>query len=539
MLKLLRALTLTCLLIAVFSSATTADAADATLPHAEESVLMIFNRPVVRFRTSFFGTLPAARAQRARAVFDEIVDAGGPLVVSTKGHPEGQVVLIDDRLLFVITSGDADPLNQETVESLASEAARRLAAIIVETREARDSTTFLKALAATAVATLLLALTLAALTRLHTKLVAALTRIAERKAASLRVGDLQVFERQHLAPVVRRVFRALLWLLVAFLVYEWLSFALSRFAYTRPWGERLNDYLWTMASDLLIGIVGAIPGLGVALAIFLLARLFIGFINGFFERMAHTDATFDWLNRDTMPTTRRLFGIAVWLFAIAMAYPYLPGAQTDAFKGLSVLLGLMMSLGASGVVGQGAAGLTLTYTRALRIGDYVRIGDHEGTVVDTGIFTTRLRSGSGEELTLPNTLITNNVIKNFSRAKPGTGYLVETTVTIGYDTPWRQVNAMLLEAAARTPEILDDPRPKVFQTALSDYYPEYRLVAHAQTMAPITRADVLSRLHAHIQDVFNEYGVQIMSPHYRDDPAEAKLVPPEKWRLPPASPEEK
>ncbi len=515
-----------------------APAVPIATPHVEEIGLVLFNRPVIRFRATFFGASPAARAQRAQMLFNELVEAGGPLAVTVQPHAEGQVVLIDERLLFVVTSGDADPLTQETPETLAQEAARRLERIIAETHEARDSRAFIKALVATSAATLLLVLVLWALGRLRAKVAKALVVLAERKTANLRVGQMPVLDNRHLAPLVGRMLHGLRWLLVAVLAYEWLGFVLSRFAYTRPWGEQLNAYLWSTAGSLFTGIAGAIPGLGLALAIFLLARLFIGFMNGFFARTAYTEEALPWLNRETMPTTRRLFGIAVWLFAIAMAYPYLPGAQTEAFKGLSVLIGLMVSLGASSLVGQGAAGLILTYTRTLRIGDYVRIGDQEGTVVETGMFTTRLRTGAGAELTLPNSLITGNITKNFSCGAPKAAYLVETTVTIGYDTAWRQVNALLLEAVARTPEILAEPVPRVLQTALSDYYPEYRLVAYARHVQPMTRADVLSRLHANIQDVFNEYGVQIMSPHYRDDPAEAKLVAPEGWHPPPAKGED-
>ena len=212
-----------------------------------------------------------------------------------------------------------------------------------------------------------------------------------------------------------------------------------------------------------------------------------------------------------------------------MAYPYLPGAETDAFKGLSVLLGLMVSLGASSIVGQGAAGLILTYTGTIRKGEYVRIGEHEGTVVKMGMFTTTIRTGLGEELTLPNSMITGTVTKNYSRSVQGDGYVVDTTVTIGYDTSWRQVEAMLVEAAKRTPGILQSPAPTVFQVALSDYYPEYRLVAQAVPSRPRPRAEVMNMLHANIQDVFNEHGVQIMSPHYMGDPLQAKVVKPEDW----------
>ncbi len=285
--------------------------------------------------------------------------------------------------------------------------------------------------------------------------------------------------------------------------------------------------------SLLDAVIGAIPGLVIALCIFLIARGVSAFSKGLVERLAST-GSIAWLSQETLQPTTRLISLAIWLFAFAMAYPYLPGADTEAFKGLSVLIGLMISLGASSVVGQAAAGLILTYTRTLRVGEFVRIGEHEGTVTELGMFTTAIRTGQGEVLTIPNTMITGAVTKNYSRIVQGTGYLVDTTVTIGYDTPWRQVEAMLLEAATRTPGIVQTPQPRVFQTALSDFYPEYRLVAHAVPTEPKSRAELLTALHANIQDVFNEYGVQIMSPHYVADPEQSKWVPRDQWFTSPA-----
>src|SRR6185369_11481865 len=181
-------------------------------------------------------------------------------------------------------------------------------------------------------------------------------------------------------------------------------------------------------------------------------------------------------------------------------------------------------------------GLILMYTRAFRRGEYVRFGEQEGTVTDLGLFTTTIRTGMGEEITLPNSGVMAASIKNYSRAVPGAGYIVDTVVTIGYSTPWRQVEAMLKEAARRTTDIVREPAPIVRQTALSDYYVEYRVAAYTPVETPARRIDVLNQLHGHIQDVFNEYGVQIMSPHYMMDPAAPQVVPKKNWFAAPAKP---
>jgi small-conductance mechanosensitive channel len=324
------------------------------------------------------------------------------------------------------------------------------------------------------------------------------------------------------------------WAVVLLLTYQWVGYLLGRFPFTRAWGEQLNAFLATTTIDILTAIAASIPELLIVVLIFFLARTVNSLLHNFFDGVQANRIDVGWLDPDAARPTRRIMTFVVWVFALAMAYPYIPGSGTEAFKGLSVLLGLMVSIGASGIVGQAASGLILMYTRTFRPGEYVRIGESEGTIVEMGMFTTRLRTGLGEEVTVPNTLALSAVSKNYSRAVKGTGFILDAAVTIGYDVPWRQVQAMLIDAAQRTPGVLADPKPHVFQTALSDFYVEYRLVCQAVPTEARARAEVLSLLHANVLDAFNEHGVQIMSPHYLGDPADAKVVPKSRWYAPPA-----
>jgi small-conductance mechanosensitive channel len=163
------------------------------------------------------------------------------------------------------------------------------------------------------------------------------------------------------------------------------------------------------------------------------------------------------------------------LFALAMAYPYLPGSSSQAFKGLRVLLGVMLSLGSSSIVGQAAGSFILTYSRALRSGEWVRVGDVEGAVVSIGVFSTKIRTYTDEEVSIPNTVILATTTRNFSRPAAGQASILETSVTIGYSAPWRQVHALLLEAATRTPELEREPPPEVLHTSLPDFYIQYSI----------------------------------------------------------------
>ncbi len=496
--------------------------------------LQIANRTIMVFRAVLMGEAPSVRAERAEASIDEILRDGGDLQVTLQPIQKSFIVLLNGRRSFIVTPKDVDPLEQQTTEETAKVAAERLRQVVAETSEGRTLSAMLKSIGFSVAATVLFVALLWSIHWLRRKLYQALPMLMQQKARDLKVGGAQILDLRFLYTLVNRLLDLLRWALVLLLAYEWLSFVLSRFPYTRPWGERLNSYLIDVLEYVLQGIVHAVPGLLIAVLIFFIARGISAFAQRLLKRLAYHSHSVDWLNEETLQPTSRLTSLGIWLFALAMAYPYLPGAGTEAFKGLSVLIGLMVSLGASSLVGQAASGLILTYTRTLRNGEYVRIGDHEGTVTEMGMFTTRIRTGLGEVLTLPNSMITGTVTKNYSRAVQGTGYIVDTVVTIGYDTPWRQVEAMLIEAARRTDGIVGEPAPLVFQTSLSDFYPEYRLVAQAIFTLPRPRALLMSALHAHIQDVFNEYGVQIMSPHYLGDPPEAKVVPEEGWYAAPA-----
>jgi small-conductance mechanosensitive channel len=498
--------------------------------------LEVFNRTVTLFRTSYFGVAPADRAVRAKQEILRVLGKGGPGKVTAESSPHGRVILLDGELVFTLFPKDEDPLGGETLDQAAEKAVKELTHVVAETREARNVSTMLRAGGKALLATVILLLLVWGLHRMRVWVAARMLPLVQEKSSQLRVDGEALLNGEFVLKGVTWLFAIFYWFVTLLLVYEWLVYSMGLFPYTRPWGERLMQYLLTVAGNIAAGMLTAIPNLLIAFIIFLIAKSIVNLLNSFFDRVKSGHIELAWLDEDTVRPTRRLVAGAVWVFALAMAYPYLPGAETQAFKGLSVLIGLMISLGASSLVGQAASGLILMYTRTMRAGEYVSISDKEGTVVELGLFTTRLRNGLGEELTLPNSLILGTVTKNYSRMVHGPGFILSTTVTIGYDTPWRQVHAMLIEAARRTSGVLADPPPRVFQLALSDYYPEYRLVCQAIPTTPLPRAEVLTAIHANIQDVFNEYGVQIMSPHYMGDPAMEKVVAEKDWYAAPAVP---
>ena len=198
------------------------------------------------------------------------------------------------------------------------------------------------------------------------------------------------------------------------------------------------------------------------------------------------------------------------------------------------MFGFMLTLGSAGIVNQLMSGLVLVYSRALTIGDFVDIGGTVGVVSEVGVLSTKVIDSRNEEVTIPNAVLVGNPIRNYSRLSGERGSLVSTKVTIGYDTPWRQVHAMLITAAELTPGLRKTPSPFVYQRDLADHYVEYEL--HAYMDQPLDRVPILSALHGNIQDQFNTYGVQIMSPHFVSQPQDNVVVPTEKWYAAPAEP---
>jgi len=507
----------------------------------ERAPVVIANRTVISLAGPIAGYSAHERAAASIERIERVLDNDKKAPVTTQPSPDGTQVMVGGKPAFLVTGADIDAQIGETTENVAREAAKRLESAIAEYAEQRTPRYILAAAGWIALATLLVAGLLRLIFFVDHRLGQRLSQLSAAHAQAVHVSGVTVFDPAHVQALTRRIVRILAWVLALLAVYGWLTFTFTRIPYTRPWGEHLEGGLLAILVDAALRAVAAVPGLVVAVLIILIARVLSRLAGVFFDRVEQGRITVGGLDRDTALPTKRITTVVIWLFALALAYPYLPGAQTDAFKGLSVLVGLMVSIGAAGIVGQAASGLILMYTRTLRAGEFVRIGDTEGNVAAIGLFTTSIRTGLGEEVLMPNSLILQNATRNYSRSVSGPGCVIDTVVTIGYSTPWRQVHAMLLEATRRLPDIATAPAPFVRQTALSDFYVEYRLVALTTVESALQRADVLNRLHATIQDVFNEHDVQIMSPHYMTDPAHPQVVPMARWfdtpAQPPGSPE--
>ncbi|XYJ12686.1 mechanosensitive ion channel family protein [Telluria sp. B2] len=522
------------LLLGAFAQGAPVQPAPATAA-AAAAQLSVGARTIFVFRSSLAGFPAQDRAEGARKRLDKAIALGGPQRTATHPIAEGTQVLLDGRLLFLVTPGDVNMLAGDTTEEAAQEAAQVLDKVLQERREQGSPRYLLVAGAWCLAATLAYWLVLRGLGLLHRRVRAYTKRAVGRRIEQVRFRNVALLDAEHVVRFIRQASSVLVWSARLFATFLWATFLLGHIPYFHDWGEQLRGYLAATAFDVAGGIGRALPGLVVVVVIAALARLAILTAGSVLKRVERGELEVGWLDQDTAPPTRRLVNVAIVLFALAMAYPYLPGSHTAAFQGVTVLAGLMVSIGGSSLVAQGASGLILMYTRALRKGEYVRIGEAEGVVVELGMFETRLRTGLGAEVSLPNALVLSNTTKNFSRAGGDTAFTLEAAVAIGYDTPWRQVHAMLQQAARETEGILPEPAPFVLQTALSDFYIEYRLVAQGGAASPREHVELRSRLHGRIVDVFNLNGVQMTSPHFMQEPATSHVVAPQRWEPAPAA----
>jgi small-conductance mechanosensitive channel len=502
------------------------------VPDEQFVELRFSNRYILTFRANIVPRDPRERADGAMRGLARMVEDNVTGPVSSRRLFGASVITVAGKDMFAIVQPDADDASNEDLTQVTADVVSRLSVALREAAEARTPERLLRAGLRSLMATLLLAALLVALARLRRLVARRVSSVAQAGLARTGLPTEDGESRSSwVLVVVQRAARFLAIAIGAVVVYTWLTYVLQQFPVSRPWGEALGGFLLATVKRLGWGALTAMPGLFTAAIIFLCTRFVIRLAVLVFDAVEQGRLHVAGIDGPRALPTRRIVTTLLWLFAIVIAYPYLPGSNTEAFKGVSVFIGLVVSIGSSGIVNQLMSGFMLTYSDAIAPGEYVRLGDIEGTVTRLGVLSTKVRTRRNEEVTIPNAVVISGTATNYTR-NAAEGVFAPVVVTIGYDAPWRQVEALLLLAASRSEGLRQVPAPRVLQTALSDFYVEYTLLVCLEQ--PAERIPIMSGVHARIQDAFNEHGVQIMSPHYEADPNDAKLVPPAKWYEAPA-----
>ena len=490
------------------------------------------------FRVRGVTSYPAG--QRARNIAKRI-----EAVAADRSIRSDDLRLVDEDEAIAIVAGDAPLMNvydadarleQLSKRDLAEVNRHRIAQAIEDYRHARSPDALRGGLVATGTATLVLALLLFGLFRgarwfnewLHKRI---LSRIG-----SVGIQSFEIVRAERIQSGVRAVVHVLRTLLILIALFLYLNFTLAQFGPTRALSRQLINLVTDPLATIGHSIAAQIPNLIFLVILIYVFRLVLRLVRLFFQAIANGGIQLAGFDPEWAVPTYKIARFAVIAFGVIVAYPYIPGSHSDAFKGVSLFIGVLFSLGSSSAIANIIAGYMMTYRRAFKVGDRVKIGEAMGDVIQTRLQVTHLRSLKNEEIVLPNSQILNSEVMNYSSLARTQGLILHLEAGIGYETPWRQVEAMLLMAAERTPGLQKDPPPFVLYKGLGDFAVTYELNVYcnnAQAMNPLYAA--LSRS---ILDVFNEYGVQIMTPNYEGDPEQAKIVSTKDWYLAPAKPSE-
>jgi len=335
----------------------------------------------------------------------------------------------------------------------------------------------------------------------------------DRGIRSLTIQDQQIFGEREIARFLHKAVNYLWFAVRILLLLAWLNLVFMQFEWSREVALYVFSFIATLVTQIVQAIVDYLPNLAIIVVILLLARLLLRIVHTFFEGIRLERISLPGFYPEWAQTSYGLCKVLIIAMTLVIVFPYLPGSSSPAFQGLSIFFGVLLSLGSTSAVANVVAGIVITYTRAFKVGDRVKLSSTEGDVIERSAFVTRIRTPKNEEVAIPNSMVMNDHIVNFSAQAKEAGVLLHTTVTIGYDVPWPQVHGILCEAARKTGEILDDPEPFVLQTSLDDNYVAYEL--NAYTRRPSGKQKIASEMHSHIQDGFRSAQIEILSPHYR------------------------
>jgi small-conductance mechanosensitive channel len=486
------------------------------------------------FRVAGSASFPAAdRAARARARI--VAAAEDPRIpanaVKTEQRESRVDVVAGGRHLVGVIGADA-AIEGVSVSDAALVRAMHIRDAMIRYRAERTPERLLQsamiATAATAAAALAFWLTWIAFRRARL----GLDQRYRKRLHSLSIQSFEVVRAESIWRALDGTLSGLRWLAIAVIAYALSTFALRQFPWTRSAAERLLDLVVQPVLSMATELLAYFPKLVFLLLLFLAVRYLLKLLKVFFEAVAAGRVPLRSFDAEWAQPTYHIVRILLILLTLVIAYPYLPGSGSAAFQGLSIFAGLMLSLGASSAMASLIAGYTVTYRRAYRVGDRITVGELTGEVSDVRLLVTHLRTVKNEEVVVPNSLVLQSHVVNYSKLVRSHGLILHTTVSIGYETPWRQVEAMLQLAAERTEGMLREPAPFVLEKSLGDFAVTYELNAYVDStkLLPQRYAD----LHRNVLDVFNEYGVQIMTPAYEGDPEVPKVVPQDKWFVTPA-----
>jgi small-conductance mechanosensitive channel len=456
---------------------------------------------------------PFTAQDRAAATSDRLTRVSRDLtasidaIVAVNGGTSTDIAL-GDRILLTVTDADAQAAGKSR-NDLVADYIRSIRSAVTEIRAEFSSRSLLEGAFYTILLTAVLIALLAVLKKVRS---AAVTRLQSARIRPIRIQRVELTSAQQIQRILIQAVKAIRFLVIVVAFYIYVPLVLSFYPWTREYAPRLIEYIVSPLRSAGAAVLAYLPSLFVVIISAMGAYFLVRGSHFLFRELGRGTITWPGFYREWAEPTHKIVRFLILAVTVVVVFPYLPGSRSPAFQGISIFLGVLFSLGSTSAVANIIGGVILTYTRAFHIGDRVKIADTIGDVTEKTLLATRIRTIKNEFITVPNSLVLGSHIVNFSSPEGGAALILYTSVSIGYDAPWRTVHDLLIAAALRTHSILKEPAPFVLQTSLDDYYVTYEINAYTSN-AP-RMAFIYAELHQNIQDCFNESGVEIMSPHY-------------------------
>ena len=480
--------------------------------------VMLDNQELFTIRQGIGSFSAQERAKSITTRIEKIADDDAlfPEDLTIKIDPEDKnpSIILGDTVIATITSKDAK-LHSVSQEVLAERALAKIKAAIVRYRQERQPDNLLKDAALTVSATLSTVLIFWVIIFISSRVFPQIQRLITSLVPGVVFQNFEIISSQTIGIFSLRVLQFIRTLIILTILYFYLTFVLRLFPWTRKFGDGFLQYFFSALEVISQEIAKYLPNIFIILIIVFITHYLLRAIKPFFTGLERENLVINGFYPDWAKPTYNLLSLLIIALAIVIAFPYLPGFNSPAFQGVSVFLGVLFSLGSTSAIANVVGGIILIYTRSFQLGDKISIGDVIGDVIEKGLLVTRIRTPANKIITIPNSSLLNTNVINFtvSQREFKQPLILQTTVTLGYDLPWRKVHATLKEAALATEFIVSEPAPFVLQTSLDDFYVSYQL--NAYTDHPSKMVYIYSELHQNIQDKCNEVGIEIMSPHYK------------------------
>ncbi|MBC1197442.1 mechanosensitive ion channel family protein [Microcystis aeruginosa BLCCF158] len=420
---------------------------------------------------------------------------------------------VDQEVILTVTEQDAKAY-RSTPEVLAQQALQKIQFAITQYRQDRKPEQLLKNVIYTVIASFTFLIISFAVIKISGKLFPFIRRLIESLTPGIQIGNVEIISSSKISFFWLRVLRIIRFFVLFLLLFNYATFVLRLFPWTRVFGESILGYFYQSLELVLSSIGKYLPNAFIIAIIIFITYYLIRLIKPFFTAIERENLIIPGFYTDWAKPTYNILLVIILAIAAIVAFPYLPGFNSPAFQGISVFLGLLLSLGSTSAIANVIGGIILIYTRAFRIGDHIQIGDVIGDLIEKNFLVIRICTPTNKIITIPNSsLLSGNVINfSISSRELNRNLIIQTTITLGYDLPWRKAHITLIEAALETEHILKEPAPFVLQTSLDNFYISYQL--NAYTNQPNLMVIIYSELHQNIQDKCNEAGIEILSPSY-------------------------